>query len=689
MAVAATTGATANVPVRHDAHDAQTDAPPPPICTPNPCQHGAVCSTNRRNYALSRFYCACPVGWSGVTCEVQALIAPAFSSDMVVQAHTPTATIYGNANATTPGDTIHITVAMATGAAPTQTHTSAVAKADGSWSASLGNLPYSTTGMTITATSGRLGTVQVLEDVLAGDVYICSGQSNMALPVSGGSLPLLPNITEAMAKNYPYMRLLNNGHFWPPTPSHPGGTALGRQTGDRPGWQVPTFGNGSYASQGTVANFSAVCWFMGTTLSDYTNRSRPIGLISTDAGGTSIHRWVSQEATAASSCSQVTPTSTQSMGGDIGTLFEPMVSPLAQMAVSGFTWYQGEANECPKAFPVHTGGPCGGTYYACTLQTLITSWRKAFTNSPADAPFLINELGALQDTAWPVLRQAMHQAVAGVSNAAVIANADMGTTGGRRTAEGLPSGAMHSGRKINLGRRNGLAMLGLQHQPLPTPFHAPYYTGPVLEQATITPPTHDAPGVYTVAMTFSTATAGGLHFHGAAECIACCGSKNGSAVQVRVVNATDMTGYTWQRSASPTVVNGNTVTAAFTPDPANAVVDTTQLRFMYEGEPECVLYNGVGGPDDGTAIASSPFYVDLKPTGAWSLVPAPPCPTMVRNATTGKEQCYFAPEPCSGYRSNVTGAPNTCPMDHCCWDPITNKGQCEPKGSKGCNRSRP
>jgi hypothetical protein len=81
----------------------------------------------------------------------------------------------------------------------------------------------STDAMTITVMSKKSGIKQTLTGVLRGDVYICSGQSNMALAVSGGSLPLLPNITEDMARNYPHIRLLNNGHFWPPTPSHPGG----------------------------------------------------------------------------------------------------------------------------------------------------------------------------------------------------------------------------------------------------------------------------------------------------------------------------------------------------------------------------------------------------------------------------------------------------------------------------------
>ena len=91
----------------------------------------------------------------------------------------------------------------------------------------------------------------------------------MALAVESGYLPLLSAaVAEAQAKDYPHIRLLNNGHFWPPTPSHPGGTPLGAQTGDAPGWQLPSFGNGSTASQGTVANFSAACWFMGVTMSN-------------------------------------------------------------------------------------------------------------------------------------------------------------------------------------------------------------------------------------------------------------------------------------------------------------------------------------------------------------------------------------------------------------------------------------
>ena len=111
------------------------------------------------------------------------------------------------------------------------------------------------------------------------------GQSNMALPVKSGYLPLTAAQVEAQAANSPHIRLLNNGHFWPPTPSHPGGTALGQQRGDAPGWQLPSYGNGSLSSAGTVANFSAACWFMGATISSFYKQKTPVGLISTDAGG--------------------------------------------------------------------------------------------------------------------------------------------------------------------------------------------------------------------------------------------------------------------------------------------------------------------------------------------------------------------------------------------------------------------
>jgi sialate O-acetylesterase len=199
---------------------------------------------------------------------------------MVLQSGNEQTSIYGDANATVAGDTITVVVSPASAVGGRGPFT-ATAASDGSWIVALGKMEVSTAPLALHVSSKR-GAKQTLTNILVGSVFVCSGQSNMALPVSGGYLPLSAEEVYAQAKQFPHIRLLNNGHFWPPTPSHPGGTALGKQLGDAPGWQIPSYGNGTSASPGTVANFSAVCWFMGATLSAHAP-SVPIGLISTDA----------------------------------------------------------------------------------------------------------------------------------------------------------------------------------------------------------------------------------------------------------------------------------------------------------------------------------------------------------------------------------------------------------------------
>jgi hypothetical protein len=207
---------------------------------------------------------------------------------------------------------------------------------------------------------------------------------------------------------------------------------------------------------------------------------------------------------------------------------------------------------------------------------------------------------------------------------------------------------------------------------LPLGDFAPTTTGPVLQAATIA---KGSQGSYTVTVRFDdtdNSTAGGLHFEGSACCTICCGHKNGSALQLRVVNTSDLTGYTWQRTELPSVLNSTTISATFLPEPLGATVAVDMLRFLYEGEPECVLYNGVGGPDNRTAIAATAFEVSLSPSTPLAppvLVPAAACPVMLPNGT-----CYLGPEPCRQFKNA------TCLADRCCWSPTTNGGQCLDKG---------
>jgi sialate O-acetylesterase len=109
--------------------------------------------------------------------------------------------------------------------------------------------------------------------------------------------------------------------------------------------------------------FSAVCWFFGKNLFDGLGGNVPIGLISDNWGGTRVEQWTP-------------PQSTQHCGHvSSGELYNAMIVPysIGPMAVSGFTWYQGESD---------LGGnpdlPAPNNNYSCTQTAMIKQWRSAY-----------------------------------------------------------------------------------------------------------------------------------------------------------------------------------------------------------------------------------------------------------------------------------------------------------------------
>lgn len=116
-----------------------------------------------------------------------------------------------------------------------------------------------------------------LNNVLIGEVWICSGQSNMEMPLSGwGKVNDYQN--EIARANYPNIRLLHVEQATSTTP-------LDDLKKTRGGWQV--------CSPETVADFSSVAYFFGRNLNE--NLNVPIGLISTSWGGTLAEAWTSGE----------------------------------------------------------------------------------------------------------------------------------------------------------------------------------------------------------------------------------------------------------------------------------------------------------------------------------------------------------------------------------------------------------
>ena len=96
-------------------------------------------------------------------------------------------------------------------------------------------------------------------------------------------------------------------------------------------WSVAS--HTSIAVGGRFGIFSSVCWFFGRHLFEQLGKTVPIGLISSNWGGTQIEEWA--------------PSSAYESCGRSGTprLYQAMINPytVGPMAVSGFTWYQGES----------------------------------------------------------------------------------------------------------------------------------------------------------------------------------------------------------------------------------------------------------------------------------------------------------------------------------------------------------
>jgi len=150
----------------------------------------------------------------------------------------------------------------------------AVAGTDGKWMA---KLPSMQAGGPFTLTVTGPQTV-TLTNVMVGDVWICSGQSNMEF----GMNALLNPPVEIAAANYPNLRLFTANKVTNTLP----------QALTRGQWQACT--PQTIVSQGTWGGFSAVGYFFGRDLQQSIHV--PIGLIQTSWGGTPIEAWTSREA---------------------------------------------------------------------------------------------------------------------------------------------------------------------------------------------------------------------------------------------------------------------------------------------------------------------------------------------------------------------------------------------------------
>ena len=485
---------------------------------------------------------------------------PAVISDHMVLQQGVAAPIWGWADAS---EEVRVSVRTSSGSsdiAVTQTH-NAKADGEGKWKVTLGTLSVGEP-LEIEIQGNNSITIK---DVLVGEVWLGSGQSNMAMNVSRAK----DFEEEKRTADLPNLRMFKE--------ESPAATSEKK------------LGSGKWVcSPDTVGTFSATLYFFGREI--HRHLGLPVGLINSSVGGTPIESWIAPEAQKKSKeladaldaimrqageiaseaamqryekqleqwkekaakakankqrppAAPRNPSELSANKGNIGGLFNGKIAPLIPYAIKGAIWYQGEANSSPEKAP----------FYGAQLRALVSDWRARWGN---EFPFawaqLPNFAGPGRD--WPVVREAMLKTLA-LPKTGMGINIDIGE-----------EKDIHPKNKQEVGRRLSLWAIGDVYGQRVNSTSGPLPSG------------HEIKGSE-IAIKFSHAD-GGLV------------AKNG------VLDGFIIAGEDRQWKPATARIEGETVVVS-----SLDVTSPVAIRYAWENFPRCNLYNGAGLP-------ASPFRTD-------------------------------------------------------------------------------
>lgn len=277
-----------------------------------------------------------------------------------------------------------------------------------------------------------------LENILLGEVWICSGQSNMEMPVQGflGQPCLHATETMRQVRLYPDIRLFT----------------VARDSTDTP--RDDCKGEWLLSDPKTVGAFSAVGYYFGRCLNQYLGV--PIGLITTNWGGTNIEAWMSPESNAKLGVDEeYTKKNWDEYYFPCSVLYNGMVVPIVNYTAKGFIWYQGESNR--------------GNYkeYADMQAEMIRQWREAWGDE--NMPFYITQIAPYRYSGAEKRRSALLvenqiKATKMVPNCAMASTTDVGTYS-----------LIHEPDKLSVGERLAWLALSRDYGIEGVPAEAPTY----------------------------------------------------------------------------------------------------------------------------------------------------------------------------------------------------------------------
>ena len=479
-----------------------------------------------------------------------------FSNNMVLQRAPHQAVVWGYGE---PGRTVNVRL-------DNQSAIPATVSNVGAWSVQLPATEASM-GRTITVSDGT--TTVSMTNVAFGDVYLCSGQSNMQVTLNysfGGAEAI------AVASRYPNLRLFNK------PPQNNTVEQIETYVSYSPDtWVLPAAStlNDPYDPLDAWMYFSATCYWAGMHIYDSLNGSVPIGLVQSSFGGTVAAAWTSTDANTDTKCGPIVPLPAGRYEDQPfnypSVLYNAMIHPLLPMRFTAVLWYQGESD----FYDIDR--------YRCSFPAMIADWRDKF--QMPDLPFYFVLLSPYTgyDTELPMQRLAQLAALSG-SHMGVASAIDLGDRGGA-------AGDIHPRNKSYVGER--LArwvrrdIYRQDVQPLgPEP----------LNDANGISVTADGTSV-TVVLTYPINDANsGLYMLPAPGCTSCCHS--GSGVLIVTVNDTSSGNSNGSLPAvtqyrPPVTINQQAYTVTATMNLSNPLSSSASVLvgMLSEAWPECVLYN--------------------------------------------------------------------------------------------------
>jgi sialate O-acetylesterase len=275
-------------------------------------------------------------------------------------------------------------------------------------------------------------------DILVGDVWLASGQSNMEFPLAGfTNAPLLHGDEEIAHANQPTLRLL----------IQPRRVSSAVQSDTNAAWTLCT--------PETARKFSAVAYFFGREISGAEHV--PVGLIDTTWGGTPAQSWLSLDGIskfnltsvmadaarvardqgradglraefdaedAANKVAGREPAQHPRLAGDHqgswapASLFNVMIAPFTRYTIKGALWYQGETDTTPERAP----------NYSRVFSALIQDWRTQWGEGPF--PFLFVQLSSFSQNniGWPTVRDEQRRVAEELAHTGMAVTLDVGLT---------------------------------------------------------------------------------------------------------------------------------------------------------------------------------------------------------------------------------------------------------------------